>query len=333
MRTRVLWLCVAIGLLITVPPAAAKRPPRPIVASHGVRVKAGYVGQCPRRDRDCAIPDVFATTKPVPVHPGGSLRINTKRRVRRLRLDLDCPHHRLKPLNERNWLFKLPDDGCTIGELLLTYRRLEVTYTFSVERHEHCRLADSETIARNDVVRIFSHPVPAEEGPDPSYPGHAFVACRFGSGDALFIGRNQCLDAYYGCDFLEHVALAEEKVAYVTGRYSGRYGPDRYSALRVLDTATWQVEREITMQEGLDGAAKREFTAVALKANGSVAWILDRVDYTGAGNSQTYEVWKSDGAGMVLLDSDPEIDPASLLLDGSTLTWTRAGEPRSATLD
>jgi hypothetical protein len=36
---------------------------------------------------------------------------------------------------------------------------------------------------------------------------------------------------------------------------------------------------------------------------------------------------------MVLLDSDPEIDPASLLLDGSTLTWTRAGEPRSATLD
>jgi hypothetical protein len=101
----------------------------------------------------------------------------------------------------------------------------------------------------------------------------------------------------------------------------------------VLDTATWQVEREITMQEGLDGAAKREFTAVALKANGSVAWILDRVDYTGAGNSQTYEVWKSDGAGMVLLDSDPEIDPASLLLDGSTLTWTRAGEPRSATLN
>jgi len=50
MRVSAIWLCVTIGLLMTGAPAEATRPPRPLVASHGVKVKAGYIGQCPRRN-------------------------------------------------------------------------------------------------------------------------------------------------------------------------------------------------------------------------------------------------------------------------------------------
>jgi hypothetical protein len=103
MRSYPVWLVVCtVGLLAAAVPAnAAKRPPRPIVASHGVEAKAGYVGQCPRGDRDCAIPDVFVTTEPVPVYPGGVLRINARRPIRRLRLDLDCPQRRLESTKRR----------------------------------------------------------------------------------------------------------------------------------------------------------------------------------------------------------------------------------------
>jgi hypothetical protein len=151
MRVCPVWLVVcAVGLLVTaVPTVAAKRPPRPIVASHGVKVKAGYVGQCPRRARDCAIPDVFATTKPVPVHRGGSLRINAKRRVRRIRLDLDCAHRRLRSVEDRIWHFKLLDAGCTEGIVELTYRRLRVTYTFNLRPHEHRAREESTVVAEN----------------------------------------------------------------------------------------------------------------------------------------------------------------------------------------
>ncbi|MGH2838746.1 MAG: hypothetical protein ACRDJY_10445, partial [Thermoleophilaceae bacterium] len=178
MRTYPVWLALcSVGLLVVAAPAnAAKRPPRPIVASHDVKVKAGYVGQCPRRARDCAIPDVFVATAPVPVHSGGFLRINTRRSVRRLRLYLDCPHRRFEVVDQTRWTFALPDGDCSTGELNVTYRRVVTTYTFNLKRHEHpCLRDESTTVFENELVRVYSHPVPAEEGADPSYPGHAFV--------------------------------------------------------------------------------------------------------------------------------------------------------------
>ena len=329
MRPLGLLACAALLSLVAAPSSAAKRPPRPVIASHGVKVKAGYVGACPRRDRACGVPDVFVTTEPVPVHPGGFLRINTKQRVRRLWMDLDCPHRRVKSHENRVWLFEVPEQGCTVGELLLTYRRLEVTYTFNLERHRHCAPDGSERVAENEFVRVYS-----SEGVDDGEPETVFSACRFDSGKTFNMGRDYCGDAYYGCDFLEHVRLADEKVAYVTGHYNGRYGPDRYSSLKVLDTATWQVEREITTQESPYAVAKRVFTAVVLKVNGSVAWILDRADYAGGVYSQTYEVWKADAGGSGQLDSDPNINPSWLTLSESVLEWRlESGEVRAATLD
>ena len=333
-------LCVLVALVwcaaVPAPADAADRAPRPILSSHGVHVRAAFIGQCPRRqppgEPDCGIPDFFGTTKPVPVHRGGVLRIDVRKRARRVRLDLDCGHRRLDSGSRRRWRFEITGAGCSVGSLYVRYRNVDATYTFNLRQHRHCRPPGSEMVARNGVARIYTEEV-VEDGDDYA----VFVACRLATEETRVLGRDGCGDAYTGCDFLGQAMLAGDKVAYVAGHYNGRYGPDRRSSLVVLDTSTWQIEREIAEREDYEAVARR-FTAVVLKPNGSIGWILHRRDSAWDGYStyytETYEVRKSDTTGSnVLLDSGADVDPESLTLNGSTLTWMRAGEARSATLD
>ena len=62
---------------------------------------------------------------------------------------------------------------------------------------------------------------------------------------------------------------------------------------------------------------------LVLKANSSLAWIS-------AGNPA--RVFALDSLGRRQLDSGAGIDPRSLELNGSALTWVKAGAPRSSTL-
>jgi hypothetical protein len=65
-----------------------------------------------------------------------------------------------------------------------------------------------------------------------------------------------------------------------------------------------------------------------LKGNGSVAWIAED-----PGHNPPYSQVDSDGVkGPMVLDEGPEIDPNSLSLEDSALSWINAGSPRSATL-
>jgi hypothetical protein len=70
--------------------------------------------------------------------------------------------------------------------------------------------------------------------------------------------------------------------------------------------------------------------AIVVKGDGAVAWV-------GMGasiihHSRLLEVHKLDGGGSRLLDSGAGIDPRSLRLHGSALTWRDAKQTRSATL-
>jgi hypothetical protein len=68
-------------------------------------------------------------------------------------------------------------------------------------------------------------------------------------------------------------------------------------------------------------------TAIVLKSNGSVAWIVS------AGRSEGgYQVHAADLTGSRLLASGGDIDPTSLALVQSTLYWTQGGKPASAPL-
>ena len=49
--------------------------------------------------------------------------------------------------------------------------------------------------------------------------------------------------------------------------------------------------------------------------------------------TQTVEVAAVDASGRRLLDSGSDVDPESLALDGSTLSWLKAGVTQSATLN
>jgi hypothetical protein len=69
-------------------------------------------------------------------------------------------------------------------------------------------------------------------------------------------------------------------------------------------------------------------TAIVLKSNGSVAWIVSTGEDEGR-----YQVHAADTAGSRLLAFGANIAPHSLALAGSTLYWTQGGKPLSAVLN
>jgi hypothetical protein len=67
-------------------------------------------------------------------------------------------------------------------------------------------------------------------------------------------------------------------------------------------------------------------SAIVLKSDGAVAWILS------GGPARGNEVHVADEQGSRVLASGTDIDEHSLALAGSTLYWTQGGKPFSATL-
>jgi hypothetical protein len=69
-------------------------------------------------------------------------------------------------------------------------------------------------------------------------------------------------------------------------------------------------------------------TAIVVKADGAVAWILDTVQ-----SENRYQVHALDKTGERTLAVGSNIDPNSLALAGSTLYWTQNGKSESASLN
>lgn len=74
--------------------------------------------------------------------------------------------------------------------------------------------------------------------------------------------------------------------------------------------------------------------ALALARSGAVAYVVRHAEDRDHGGHPRERVGLRalDAAGRRLLDKGDGIDPASLRLDGAVVSWTNAGEPRSATL-
>ncbi len=72
---------------------------------------------------------------------------------------------------------------------------------------------------------------------------------------------------------------------------------------------------------------------LVLTENGAVAWIAQPKSLGGTPPaSLETTLWASDGQGSKVLASGDGIDPRSLELSGSTLTWLKDGVPMTATL-
>jgi hypothetical protein len=69
-------------------------------------------------------------------------------------------------------------------------------------------------------------------------------------------------------------------------------------------------------------------TAIVVKSNGSVAWIVNPNEASGH-----YQVHAADTTGSRVVSVGPDIDPTSLALAESTLYWMQGGQAHAAPLN
>jgi hypothetical protein len=190
-----------------------------------------------------------------------------------------------------------------------------LSFRVSTRYHPGCAVDDPTTIVLRTSAAVAYNP-----------DGSQLFACLQASGRpwALATGIN-VPDGY-----LAVVRLAGDFVAF--GAYEGsacaRYGmcPPGYSpslTTAVVDLRTG-ARRDFHLADPRGTPVAGH--ALVLNSRGSIAWIGCPV-----GCDAGRELHTIDAQGNHLLDTGA-LDAASLRLSGSTLSWTNAGAPRSATL-
>ena len=146
-------------------------------------------------------------------------------------------------------------------------------------------------------------------------------ACLFSENERYLLGRN------WDDESIEISRLTAPYVAYVSRATAC------CSAIDVRDLRDGALLRSAGASETMRApGAPQDVTDLVLMANGSVAWIVDLpafIDLAPHG----VEVVAVDSSGRRLLDSGVDVEVQSLELNGSTVTWRKAGQTRSANLN
>jgi hypothetical protein len=194
-----------------------------------------------------------------------------------------------------------------------------------------CRGAPGQTIAATNGSRVYTH-----RGLDELGRARYAYACLDG-GRQIVLGR-----AFTNNDYgtLDVFRLAASYVAYRED-VAVEGSPADDESLTVVDlsgfgTIARTVDDAVPDPNGyIEWAAS--FEQFVLTTSGSLAWVASycRSDATTCAQfpSNNYDVWISDGSGTRSVDSGQRIDPKSLKLNGSTVTWTNAGVARGAPID
>lgn len=123
------------------------------------------------------------------------------------------------------------------------------------------------------------------------------------------------------------VAVAGDLAAY--GLQS--FGVDTVSASVVVRRLTDGSQvKELRATRAVGAESFQSVGSVAVLADGAVAWIGSEHSIAGGGNA--IEVHAAGAHGDRVLDSGPNIEPASLRLHGARLSWVDGGATRHATL-
>lgn len=193
-----------------------------------------------------------------------------------------------------------------------------------------CSPNHAHIIAADAKAEVFEAPEPP--GP-PEYLG--VWGCVYGH-RAYFLGPLP-YSSSGGGGGLEHEGLAGPIVAYEESVTSGRAGTAGMGEWHVVvrdlnnDRLLHRVPTGIPTPQNplLVGAG---FTsAIVVKTDGAVAWI---VEYPVEGGATNYEVHALNETGAPrLLASATNIGPTSLALAGSNLYWSQGGQAASALLD
>ncbi|MGI8572862.1 MAG: hypothetical protein ACR2L9_09620 [Solirubrobacteraceae bacterium] len=179
-------------------------------------------------------------------------------------------------------------------------------------RTAHCGPAHAPTLVGSRAVRIY-------------LVRKTVYGCAGASGKSYRLGkRGFCrLQSCVG-----QIALAGQTAAYELDTF----GVDTSSSgVVVKNLANGRVLMNRVAIWNVPGPESFEsVSSIVVKRDGALAWIA-KVSSIGH-PSALFEVHRDDGRAHDLLDSGPGIAPRSLRLHGSTMTWTDAGQTRSATL-
>lgn len=173
-----------------------------------------------------------------------------------------------------------------------------------------CGPGAGHTIAHSASARVYS-------------VGDGVFGCAFGSPHTYRLGNTSrsIREGRVG-----PVAVAGRVAAYGYAEF----GVDTLSASVVVrnlgDGA--EIRSEPATMRPLGAEFFQSVAAVVVKADGAVAWI-GKGGSVISGHAGDVEVDRADARGVALLDSGPGIDPGSLRLRGSTVSWRDRGQTRS----
>lgn len=197
-------------------------------------------------------------------------------------------------------------------------------------RHGRLLAADAQAqvYAQRHLVRVPSYTSEALENEPET------VGCALGGRRAFSLGPViQCAEGVYGqeCAGLRRAVVAGTIVAYEQVRTP--CDPNCVWRVLVRDLRSGRLLRDEPTGTSTNPAYEERVgigpsTSIAVKGNGSVAWIVNAGEAEGG-----YQLHAADTTGSRVLASGANIDPKSLALAGSTLYWTQAGEPFSAPLN
>ena len=182
-----------------------------------------------------------------------------------------------------------------------------------------CRSQRAQTDFQNDEGRAFEQL--RYDADNLEFIPFAY-ACLFSTNKRVRLGANG-----------ESTELTLPRVAgpYAAFAVADCPGANCYSTVVVRNLRNGRLVKNLDATKTSFGAPGESVyvTDLELKPNGSLGWLAQLSSYT----TNTIEVVAVDTSGRRLLDSGSDVDPESLALDGSTLSWLKAGVTQSATLN
>ena len=190
-----------------------------------------------------------------------------------------------------------------------------------------CNTRRGSTVFRSGRVRLLAvGPAPIEYQSDVT---SRLMGCLKPNGRAFFLDfLSQAGDSNVGV--LESPRAAAPFVAYAiqaSDEIAGKYGQPSTSYIHIesvnLRTGKKVTYSQFVQQPDQQSTAEAAVPNLQVTTSGWIAWILS--------SAKGETLYAFDSGGRRILDTG-SIDPKSLAVSGSTVTWTNAGVQRSATL-
>ena len=194
-------------------------------------------------------------------------------------------------------------------------------------RSQSCGPAKAATLLAEPKARIYG-----AGGPNPLEPGRPerIYGCLVSTGHSIKLSPLPRTSRWGAPVMYGPFALDAPWAAGAVGQQTGRDSRENSISTRNLRSGQ---RKSCYVGGGHSPRASGGVTSIVLKRNGSFAWSgHSRIGEVTGGELPPPKVVACESTGQHVLDSGPGIDLHSLKLHGSKLTWTDAGEARSAVL-